>query len=95
MRLSTEKIENLKESITTILPNSKIYLFGSRVDDFKKGGDIDILIVANRRLDFREKAKVERNFFEKFGEQKLDLISFEYNTNNAFKSVALQEAIRL
>jgi predicted nucleotidyltransferase len=95
MRLSTEKIENLKESITTILPNSKIYLFGSRVDDFKKGGDIDILIVANRRLDFREKAKIERNFFEKFGEQKLDLISFEYNTNNAFKSVALQEAIRL
>ena len=95
MRLSTEKIENLKESITTILPNSKIYLFGSRVDDFKKGGDIDILILANRRLDFREKAKVERNFFEKFGEQKLDLISFEYNTNNAFKSVAPQEAIRL
>jgi predicted nucleotidyltransferase len=95
MRLSTEKIENLKESITTILPNSKIYLFGSRVDDFKKGGDIDILIVADRRLDFREKAKIERNFFEKFGEQKLDLISFEYNTDNAFKSVALQEAIRL
>ena len=57
MRLSTEKIENLKESITTILPNSKIYLFGSRVDDFKKGGDIDILIVANRRLDLEKKQK--------------------------------------
>lgn len=95
MRLSIEKIDNLKNSITSILPHSKIYLFGSRVDNSKKGGDIDILILAERRLNFREKAKIERAFFEKFGEQKLDLISFEYNSNNAFKEVALEEAIRL
>jgi predicted nucleotidyltransferase len=95
MRLSIEKIDNLKQSIIAILPHSKVYLFGSRVDNSKKGGDIDILILGERRLDFREKAKVERSFFEKFGEQKLDLISFEYNSNNAFKEVVLEEAIRL
>ena len=95
MRLSIEKIDNLKNSIISILPHSKIYLFGSRVDNSKKGGDIDILILGERRLDFREKAKIERAFFEKFGEQKLDLISFEYNSNNAFKEVILEEAIRL
>ena len=95
MRLSIEKIDNLKNSIISILPHSKIYLFGSRVDNSKKGGDIDILILGERRLNFREKAKIERTFFEKFGEQKLDLISFEYNSNNAFKEVILEEAIRL
>jgi len=95
MRLAIEKIDNLKNSIISILPNAKVYLFGSRVDDTKKGGDIDILILGKRRLDYREKAKVERAFFEKFGEQKLDLISFEYNCDNAFKEIALEKAIQL
>jgi len=95
MRLLQDKIDNLKASISFILPNSKIYLFGSRVDDSKKGGDIDILILANRKLSFIEKAKVEKNFFKQFGEQKLDLISFSFDETNTFKEVILEEAIEL
>ena len=95
IRVTKEKIDNLKKSIITILPNSKIYLFGSRVDKNQKGGDIDILIIGDRQLNFREKAKIERNFFEKFGEQKLDLISFEYDNKSSFKEIALEKAIRL
>jgi predicted nucleotidyltransferase len=95
MRLVQDKIDNLKASISFILPNSKIYLFGSRVDESKKGGDIDILILANRKLSFIEKAKVEKQFFKQFGEQKLDLISFSFDETNTFKEVVLEEAIEL
>jgi len=70
MRLSKDKIENLKSSISEFLPNMRIYLFGSRVDDSKKGGDIDILILADRSLEFKEKSHVKWLFFNKFGEQK-------------------------
>ncbi len=95
MRLGKEKIENLKSSIHSILPDSKIYLFGSRVNDAEKGGDIDILILSQRKLDFIEKGRIEKNFFIHFGEQKLDLISFEYNEKDSFKDLILKEAIEL
>jgi len=95
MRLSLEKIDLLKSTILSILPSSTIYLFGSRVDDKKRGGDIDILILGDKRLNFIEKGKIEKIFFIEFGEQKLDLVSFEYNSKNSFKEVALMEAIKL
>lgn len=95
MRLSQEKIDNLKSSITAILPNVKIYLFGSRVDDNKKGGDIDLLILADRKLKFAEKSHIKWVFFKKFGEQKLDLISFQHQDTDPFKLTALTDAIEL
>ena len=95
MRLSLEKIDLLKSTILSILPSATIYLFGSRVDDRKRGGDIDILILGDRKLNFIEKGQIEKIFFIKFGEQKLDLVSFEYNLENSFKEVALMEAIEL
>ena len=95
MRLKKEQAENLKKSILAILPDSKTYLFGSRVDDSKKGGDIDILILGNRILNFIEKGKIETNFFKEFGEQKLDLVSLENDTKDPFKDIAMMEAIEL
>ncbi len=95
MRLASDKIDHLKTAIKAIMPTAKIYLFGSRVDDSKKGGDIDLLILGERTLAFSEKALIEKDFFKAFGEQKLDLVSFEINSNDVFKAVALNEAIEL
>lgn len=89
MRLANDKIGHLKLSVKAILPNAKLYLFGSRTDDTKKGGDIDLLILGDRTLDFLEKATIEREFFRAFGEQKLDLISFEFSSDDVFKTIAL------
>ena len=95
MRLENQKAVLLKSLITKHLPKSNIYLFGSRVDESKKGGDIDILILADRELERKEKAFIEFTFFKKFGEQKLDLVSFRYDEKSPFKEVALEEAISL
>ena len=43
MRLTQKEIEIIKNTINRYIKDSKIYLFGSRLDDNKKGGDIDIL----------------------------------------------------
>ncbi len=95
MRLSDEKIGVLKGSIFSILPRSTVYLFGSRVDDEKRGGDIDILILGDKKLNFIEKGQIEKVFYQKFGEQKLDLVSYKYGSDDTFKAVALQRAIEL
>ena len=55
--------DNLKQlliqlSIACWGANSKIYLFGSRVDDHKMGGDIDLAIACNMsKTEFQKKKR--------------------------------------
>jgi len=95
MRLDTDKATFLTSLIKTCLPQSKIYLFGSRVDESKKGGDIDILIIDERELSREEKAQIEFAFFQRFGEQKLDLVSFRSDDNSVFRKLSELEAVAL
>ncbi|WP_457564069.1 nucleotidyltransferase family protein [Caminibacter pacificus] len=56
MRLSQKEIETIKKIINDFFGESEIYLFGSRVDDMKVGGDIDLFVIPKNR---------EGNLFEK------------------------------
>jgi len=57
MRLKKQEIEIIKDVILTIFNGATIYLFGSRVDDTKKGGDIDLFIISNATNLFEKKIK--------------------------------------
>lgn len=46
MRITKNEQDAIKKVITYLDPAAKVYLFGSRVDDQKKGGDIDLLILS-------------------------------------------------
>jgi len=95
MRLSEEKAAFIVKEIKALRQDSKVYLFGSRVDDRAKGGDIDILILSKKRLHFLERGALESGFWSKFGQQKIDLVSFTYKDNSPFKTIALQNALAL
>ncbi|MEZ5671827.1 MAG: nucleotidyltransferase domain-containing protein [Thiotrichaceae bacterium] len=95
IRLSPQQAELLKSKIQTYLPESQVYLFGSRVDMAKKGGDIDILVLADRTLSFQEKIAVKLAFYQQFGEQKIDIVSFTHSDDASFKQIALLDAVRL
>jgi len=94
MRLTTEEIKVLKTTLQTLSSQAKLYLFGSRVDDMQKGGDIDLLIVAK---DFnREKLRSLRlEFFKYFGEQKLDIIVDDGSFQDPFHKIIFQKAVIL
>jgi len=55
------------------LGDVKIYLFGSRTDDKKRGGDIDIYI--DKKLSSKEKLDILMEFTLNGIERKIDLIS--------------------
>lgn len=95
MRLAVGQAQFLKTEIQKYLPDAQVYLFGSRVDDSKKGGDIDVLILASRTLDWREKGRIRAAFWQVFGEQKLDLVSFTLQDESPFKKIALFDAAPL
>ncbi len=55
MRLSKKEIKIIKENTKNIFGESKIILFGSRLDDNKKGGDIDLYIIPQNKDNLFEK----------------------------------------
>jgi predicted nucleotidyltransferase len=94
MRLSEDEIAILKNTLYALNSDAKIYLFGSRVDDDKKGGDIDLLIVSqNFTKKLLRKLRVE--FFKYFGEQKLDIIVDDGSFSDPFHKIIYQKAIQL
>ena len=54
MRLKKQEVEIIKETIANIFGEATIYLFGSRVYHNKKGGDIDLFVVAKEN-SFKQK----------------------------------------
>ena len=60
MRLTSKEIKIIKNSIAKIFPKSDIYLFGSRVDDNKIGGDIDLYIISqDNKNSFANKLRLK------------------------------------
>lgn len=95
MRISPNHREFFKNYWSNILPDSKIFLFGSRADDNKKGGDIDLMILSNNKISLDQKLKFVSQFYVRFGEQKIDVTAFTFSEQTPFKKIALQNAIEL
>jgi predicted nucleotidyltransferase len=70
MRLTENEINIIRNEIKRKVGDCKIYIFGSRVDDNVKGGDVDIYIDKNfdlkTELKFKKELKIileEKLFF--------------------------------
>lgn len=94
MRLSDKEIKNFKCSIISLDKNAEVYLFGSRVHDHKKGGDIDLLIISKVILK-RDLRRVRINFFTEFDEQKVDIILDDGSFCDPFIKLIFKDAIKL
>jgi predicted nucleotidyltransferase len=73
MRLSEEERNLLKQTVRKIDKEADLFLFGSRTDDDARGGDIDLLVVS-KRFDRKDVRRLRVAFYEKFGEQKIDVV---------------------
>ncbi len=93
MRLSEHQVTTIKAEIQKVDSTAKIYLFGSRVDDNARGGDIDILVLSSH-IDFSEKIQIQAQLFTKLDEQQIDLLIAE-NTEKTFVKLALLDGILL
>ncbi|MDD5406646.1 MAG: nucleotidyltransferase domain-containing protein [Sulfurovaceae bacterium] len=95
MRLEPYEIKAIQDSFINNFHSGKIYLFGSRVDDSKKGGDIDLYIepietqkLANKKIDFLVDLK------SKIGDQKIDVV-INRGKNELIDLIAKQQGVLL
>ena len=94
MRLSQEYIQVFKQATLLQDEKAKLYLFGSRTDDTKRGGDIDLLIISNK-IGFDGEFAIRRYIFDRIEEQKIDITLSQTSITNPFVKVILPKAILL
>ncbi len=94
MRLKDYEVRVIKDAVYSLDKNAKIFLFGSRVDDKKRGGDID-LIVVSEKMNYNDKLRIYTNIFKKLEEQKIDIILYNGKDDNFFVRDSLKESIQL
>lgn len=74
MRLSKDEIKAIKSSIKASVDGKfELYLFGSRTDDNKLGGDIDLFLECENP-SLKLLTKIKAKLYEALGEQKIDLV---------------------
>jgi len=95
MRIADEMRKYFADEIEKMENSARVYLFGSRVFDEKKGGDIDIMVLAKRKLEFEELSRLRTNFWKRFGEQKVDVVSYAFDESDPFKELIMEHAVEI
>lgn len=94
LRLTNDEIITLKDSLKRQSKTAELYLFGSRVDDTKRGGDIDLLVV-DEHMVRSQLRHLRLDFCRSFGDQKIDIILDNGSFKEPFHQLAKQQAVRL
>ncbi len=77
MRLTPEQIRAIKHSAQAVLgDDARVILFGSRVDDTRRGGDIDLLFETDRPVPRRAEAlnALYVSLIRQLGDRRLDIL---------------------
>jgi predicted nucleotidyltransferase len=86
MRLNQDQVQAIKRTAQTVLGDgARVTLFGSRTDDSRRGGDIDLLFEAPSRLD--NKVAVQGQLYvaliRQLGDRKIDVLLKDPSTPEA------------
>ena len=95
MRINDHQKESIIMAVKNTDPEARVWLFGSRVDDSKKGGDIDIAIFSESiNKDVMKEIQVKRYICDRIGEQRIDIVTTSDGSEAIFK-LAITEGIEL
>ena len=75
MRLTNSEIAIIKTAGKGLFgPKTRIFLFGSRTDDSRKGGDIDLYVEAEHPVQLQEKISFITHLKMTLDDQKIDVV---------------------
>lgn len=95
MRLTEFEIKSIIESFRSSFKTGDIYLFGSRVDDEQRGGDIDLYIDTQDNDGLLDKKfNMLTQIKTKIGEQKIDIV-ISSDKKRPIEEEALKKGVKL
>lgn len=99
MRLSSRSHRIIRETVAEIFgPNAQVLLFGSRLDDRARGGDIDLLVKLDRPdpESLRKELTLIARLQRRLGDQPIDVLLIEPGKQlSQIHAIALEKGVRL
>lgn len=97
MRLTREQIQAIRQAVHQAYgAGTEVWLFGSRVDDAKRGGDIDLLLrPPHPDQAMTRKLELLRLLEQQLGERKIDVVIEAPDDPRAIVQVAHATGVRL
>jgi uncharacterized protein len=99
MRLSQHQLAAIRTTATEVFgEQAGVWLFGSRVDDRKKGGDIDLLIRPSPQSTdklFEKKIRLLAQLERQLGERKIDVVIEAPNDDRPIVAIAHATGVRI
>jgi predicted nucleotidyltransferase len=96
MRLTNAHIDIIREATRRNFgADALVWLFGSRLDDSAKGGDVDILVEADQQPSLLERARIKMEL-EDLLMLPVDVLSIKRGAQpTAFQRIAMAQAVVL
>lgn len=95
MRLTSEQAKQIVEVVHRYIGHdAEIWLFGSRADDRRKGGDID-LYIETRLLDALIPALRCKSALEDIFDQRVDLVINDFTSDKPIYRIAKTKGVKL
>jgi len=95
MRLTSFEQQSIRDTVRQFLPDAMVYLYGSRVDDMKRGGDIDLMIVNPDPVTRKAVNDIRWRLWEILGEQKIDILGEQESNLSTFARMVSFDAIEI
>ncbi|MBF0159677.1 MAG: nucleotidyltransferase domain-containing protein [Magnetococcales bacterium] len=103
MRLADHEAETIRQAVGALFgSDSEVWLFGSRVDDTKRGGDIDLLVVlSSSRPDedaaaiWNSRIRLLERLERQLGERKIDVVMAKADDSRPIVAIARSTGVRL
>lgn len=95
MRLNAAEIKTIVQTAQEVFgPGVSVYLFGSRVDDTQRGGDIDLLVCTpDGDESILDRILMKTRLKMRLGDQKIDIVGG--NEGSPVVRTALETGVRL
>ncbi len=97
LRLSEKEIEIIKNTAKKVFgKNISVFIYGSRTDLNKKGGDIDILIKINKKVSLEDELDFLAELELRGIERKCDVLILSVNSKiKSIHKTALETGVRI
>lgn len=96
MRVTAEQQAVVRETVAAITDTSvRIYVFGSRLNDYARGGDLDLLLESKTRLSLLQRAQLKLALEARLA-MPVDIVSMERGVaQTAFQIIAHRQGVLL